>query len=92
MVLGAAVVDELVTGLIVLETKLLLVVGVMNLTDGFETDDCVLMAKLELFREGIVLGVEIGNRDELVKGKTTLALDVRRELGVVEMTEEFEIG
>jgi hypothetical protein len=131
VVLGAAIVDELVTNLVVLEMELLLVTGVMDMTeefvkdvivlgmklllvvrvmnviDEFETDDCVLMMKLELFRNGIVLEVEIGprdevsregrvpevgieTRDELVTGSTTL--DVRREVGVIETTEEFEIG
>jgi len=79
----------------------------MNVTDEFDTDDCVLVAELELFRERIALGVEIVStdevlregivlevgietRDEVVTGSTTL--DVRRELGVVETIEEFEIG
>jgi len=76
------VTDELVMGVIVLEMELLLVVKVMNVTDEFDTDDCVLVAKLELFKESIALGVEIGPTDEVSREEIVLevGIETRDEL------------
>lgn len=79
LLLVIGVIDELVTGVIVLRMELLLVVKVMNVTDEFDTDDCVLVAKLELFRERIALGVEIGPTDVVSKEGTVLEVEAETE-------------
>jgi hypothetical protein len=82
MVLEVALVDELVTGRIVLELELELEIEVMEMTDEFETDDVVLEVELELVELPL----------ELVTGRTTLELDVRLELESVEIVDELEMG
>lgn len=94
MLAGTVLVDELVTGVAMLELPLK--VGVTEMTEEVDTDNVVLRLELKLVALAEELVVELENELEVgkisVTGRATLELDALPGLEVVEMVDEFEMG
>ena len=100
VLVGSALVDELVTGNTMVTLELLLILGVVEIIEEFETGVMALIFELvmtaeELVAEEMVFEIDLEAvelTDESVTGRTISELDALFRLDLVEMTDEFEIG